>query len=385
MSKTSVQRRMRLRATSGSQHPALAVASWIQRGDDGAGIMSIYTTKVRWLAPAAILALVSCDAPSTYEQRQQPEQMVVLNCQGDHPLIRDLAPNLAPQQVSYAFYPDGNKIWIYSEQEHDWVEICSEVNCSVEISPAIIRLKRGYINQKTDLWIDLKTGAWSRYPNGTCEVANPAEPSPAASEIAPSLPAASSSFKRVNLPRGVSLDVPKGWWVLDDEFTQMLNTSTEAVMDLTGISLQEGAETDLMRANSIPRSTFAAVAVTSMVPPSGQPDELSALGSAELSELAGHVKSVLGNALAKQGWQLLSEVSLQVSSVSGYPALISEYRRTGPKGPVSVQVIQIMTKRQEVKITLSFREAEAAIWSPVIEKIRLSIMVNEHASGNSTF
>lgn len=206
-----------------------------------------------------------------------------------------------------------------------------------------------------------------------------------ATQASPAPPSPSSNFKRVNLPRGVSLEVPIGWWVLDDEFTRMLRTSTEAVMDLTGMPLQEGTETDLIRANSMPRSTFAAVAVTSMVPPSGQPDELRALGSAELSELAGYLKTGLGDVLAKQGWQLLSEVTVQVGSMSGYPALISEYRRTGPKGPVSVQVIQIMTEKQEVKITLSFREAETAIWSPIIEKIRRSIVVNEHTSGNLEF
>lgn len=203
-----------------------------------------------------------------------------------------------------------------------------------------------------------------------------------AAQISPELPSPSSNFKRVNLPRGVSLDVPKGWWALDDEFTQMLHTSTEAVMDLTRMPLQEGAETDLIRANSMPKSTFAAVAVTSIVPPSGQPDELRALESAELSELAGYIKVGLRDVLVKQGWQLLGEVTVQVGSMSGYPALISEYRRTGPKGSVFVQIIQIMTGKQEVKITLSFREKEATIWRSIIEKIRRSIVVNEHPIGN---
>ena len=55
--------------------------------------------------------------------------------------------------------------------------------------------------------------------------------------------------------------------------------------------------------------------------------------------------------------------------------ITTEYRRSGPKGPVIVSVIEIFTPSQELRINLSYRESEQAIWKPVIGKIRQSITV----------
>lgn len=256
----------------------------------------------------------------------------------------------------------GQPIWRLQSTNADWIRIMRRL-----ISTALILLACSACD--------------STIPPSASVDTDQAQQSPVqVSPDRPPPPSPSSNFKRVNLPRGVSLDVPKGWWVLDDEFTQMLHTSTEAVLDLSGMPLNEGTEVDLLRANSMPRSTYASVAVTSTVPPSGQPDELRAIRSDELSELARYLSAVMQDGFSKQGWQLLDAVSVRVRSVSGCPALITDYRRTGVNGPVSGQVIQVMTEQQEVKIVLSYRDSEAAIWGPVIEKIRRSISVKDHCN-----
>lgn len=75
------------------------------------------------------------------------------------------------------------------------------------------------------------------------------------------------NFTSVKLPRGIELQIPKGWWLLGADLNRAIETSAEAALDLSGIGLLEGDETNLIAANSMPRSTYAAVRVDSTVPP----------------------------------------------------------------------------------------------------------------------
>lgn len=73
----------------------------------------------------------------------------------------------------------------------------------------------------------------------------------------------SANFVPIKLPRGIELQIPKGWWLLGADYNRAMQTSAEAAMDLSGIGLPEGNETNLIAANSTPRSTYAAVRVDS--------------------------------------------------------------------------------------------------------------------------
>ena len=79
--------------------------------------------------------------------------------------------------------------------------------------------------------------------------------------------------------------------------------------------------------------------------------------------------------MSLQGNKLIELFDTRIETVSNYPALVSEYRRTGPKGPVRVQIYQVATDNQELRINLSYRETEAAVWKPVITEIRKSITI----------
>ena len=146
-------------------------------------------------------------------------------------------------------------------------------------------------------------------------------------------------------------------------------------MDLSGIGLPDGQVTNLIVANSMPISTFAGVAVLSTIPPSVAPSELSSITSAEVQQFQNGMRQNLHKLLLLQGYQLIESFGSRIETISGYPTIVSEYRRTGPKGPVFVQINQVFTPSQEIGITLSYRESEVALWKPVVGKIRQSIVV----------
>ncbi len=81
----------------------------------------------------------------------------------------------------------------------------------------------------------------------------------------------SSTFVTMRLPRSIELQIPKSWWLLNSEYKRLIQTHVEAVMDLSGMDLPEEDEVNLIAANSMPRSTYAAVKMSSATPPSVAP------------------------------------------------------------------------------------------------------------------
>ena len=186
---------------------------------------------------------------------------------------------------------------------------------------------------------------------------------------------AESNFALVKLPRGVRLQIPKGWWLLGKDYKQLIQTSVEESMDLSGIGLPDGQAANLIAANSMPRSTYAAVRVDSTIPPSIMPSELSSISPAEFRQLKIYMRQLAQKLLRIQGHKLINFFGLRLETISDHPAIVSEYRRTGPKGPVIVQINQIYTATQEIRVNLSYRESETVLWKPVIGKIRKSIVI----------
>jgi hypothetical protein len=184
-----------------------------------------------------------------------------------------------------------------------------------------------------------------------------------------------SNFAAVKLPRGIELQIPKGWWLLGADHNRVIQTSVEAAMDISGIGLPDGQETNLISANSMPRSTYAAIRVDSTIPPSVALSKFASITAADVRELQTEMRQNIEKALPLQGNQLIEFFGSRVDKVSGHPAIVTEYRRTGPKGPVFVQINLIYTSSQEIRINLSYRESEVALWKPVVSKIRQSIAI----------
>jgi hypothetical protein len=185
-----------------------------------------------------------------------------------------------------------------------------------------------------------------------------------------------SNFVPLKLPRGVEVEIPKGWWLLGNDLLRLVATSVEAAMDLSDLALPSGEKKiNLVAANSMPPSTYAAIRIDSITSPSMTRAEYDAITAAELAELQQKMKETLLKLLPMQGNTLLGDLVIRLEQFSGHPAVTFEYRRTGPQGPVWVQLNQVFTGYQEVTINLSYREAEAALWRPVVAKIRNSIAI----------
>ena len=187
----------------------------------------------------------------------------------------------------------------------------------------------------------------------------------------------SSNFAQISLPRGVKLEIPKGWWLRGSEYDQVIETTIESVMDLSNLKVNKNSQRiTLISAHASPPPLYALAKVESLVPVSISPDLVS---SATSSDIINYYKeemiAFLNKSLPIQGIKLIEFLGVSKETLSGYPAFVTEYRRSGPQGIVRVQINQIFTAGHEVDVTLAYRESEAAFWKPVIAKIRQSLVV----------
>ncbi len=197
--------------------------------------------------------------------------------------------------------------------------------------------------------------------------------SPARTNISVEATPHSSSFVTLTLPFDVAIDVPRDWWILDDTINKLIQTSRDAVLDLRGIPTSEDNETVLIAANSWPPMTYAALRVTRIQPPYAAPEEIRALTKTELAQLGGAFEAELRQSLPLQGSSFLETLGIEVINVGGWPAIVFSYRRSAPSGPVVDELIQVIRRKDFLRIGLSYRESERPLWMPVVTRIQNSI------------
>ena len=217
-----------------------------------------------------------------------------------------------------------------------------------------------------------------RFLNSVKRNLNKSEQSQAASKDATLstslLPARGSNFAKLKLPLGVSVEVPKNWRLLDGDINTTIETAAEAAMNLAGIELPRGKKVNLFRANSMPATTYAALAINA-TDSEINPDELKNASESEIRELSLMMSEMMQKSLSAQNLKVIEFYGVRREYVGKHPALVTEYKRTGPQGPVIVQMTRLFLGEKEISLNLSYRESEAQLWKPVIGYIRKSLTV----------
>ncbi len=193
--------------------------------------------------------------------------------------------------------------------------------------------------------------------------------------IGSSLPARHSLFVLVKLPLGVSIEVPKNWRLLDGNFNTTIETAGEAALNLAGIKLPTGQKVNLFRANSNPSTTYAGIAINA-TDSDISPTELLASSEADIRELAPLMHQMFDQGLATQNLRVIQFDGIRREIVDGHPSLVIEYVRSGPKGPVVMQMTRLFIGDKEISLNLSYRQSETGIWKPIVDHMRSTFRVS---------
>ncbi len=176
----------------------------------------------------------------------------------------------------------------------------------------------------------------------------------------------------VNVKIGsVSVSLPTTWRLVEGFEESLIQ---QIAGEATPSGLEHTESTVLLAATSMPTSTYASTRFTQSAP-SFSPSDLPKIAKADLTLVFKRIRTELAGSLAPLGIEILSFYGSKFETVSGRPAILTRYRRSGLKGAVVVEYYTVFTPKRDIDLWLSYRESETARWKPVMDRIRSSLVI----------
>lgn len=199
-----------------------------------------------------------------------------------------------------------------------------------------------------------------------------------------------SNYRRIEVGKRVSLEVPKHWHVRDLDERRNIAAAGEAIMDAVGrknepshvtslsVVSQPGPVGAIIRISFIPIDKLSQSDVRSAL----QSDREGTLREVETSFREVETsfreeKAVLSKVMEKQGIKIIGQESFGFDLIGNMTAFTLSYRRTSAVGssPFLVTQYHVPVGLEKVLITLSYREADALLFRPILERVKRSVAI----------
>lgn len=185
------------------------------------------------------------------------------------------------------------------------------------------------------------------------------------------------AYKRVSLEHGISIEIPAHWTILSTDTRNNLAASSQAMMKNADIEDDIGEKKGLLAVNATPKPAGAMIRVSVVMPPYLTQSDLASATPHELKEAEQGMLDVAKKIEASGGPAIINMQPVQIESFSNiYRALVFRYERKGVNVPSPWQVAQykIPVENKIIELTLSYRQSDAVIWKPILERVKRSIM-----------
>lgn len=184
-----------------------------------------------------------------------------------------------------------------------------------------------------------------------------------------------TSFRRVQLAYGISLDVPFHWMVLSQDNRRNLGAAGQAMTNNAGIDGPSGRKEPLLAVNAAPNPTGAMIRVSVTSTPDYTQGVLAALTPVDLKEVGAEMQSMFRKLEASGGPKIIEMQPIRIEKINNYLVLVMPYVRAGANGPSPWQVMQykIPVSNRLIEITLSHRQSDAIVWRPILERVKRSV------------
>ena len=183
-----------------------------------------------------------------------------------------------------------------------------------------------------------------------------------------------NTFRKAKLPYGISLDVPSHWAVLSMADIKNLHTSSQAMMDNAGMEKQSSRKETLLAMNATPNPTGAMIRVSVTIPPNFTQSDLAGTTPADLKEVGVEMLKMFRQIEASGGPKIKEMQAIRIERLNNYRALVTPYIRTGPNESTwQVTQYEIPVPSLLIHVTLSYRQSDAVIWRPILERVKQSV------------
>lgn len=191
-------------------------------------------------------------------------------------------------------------------------------------------------------------------------------------------------FRHVQLHPDISLDVPSHWAEWSPDGRKNLIAAAEALADESGADPADGKKQTLLALNATPSPTGAMIRVSTVAPAYFTTDEILSLTPSELEEIGDAMFTSMRQLQGVGGPEILGFEQVRIESVGSLPALTASYVRSSAFGPSPWHVTQYRIPLSEhlVELTLSYRQSDAIIWRPILERVKNSVILVDSMQPN---
>lgn len=187
---------------------------------------------------------------------------------------------------------------------------------------------------------------------------------------------ADNIYKQLQLPHGISIEIPGHWTVLPEESRKNLAASSQAMQDNAGIESVPSQKKGLLAVNATPSPSGAMIRVSVTVPPEYSQSDLANATPRELKELERELLLTFKKLEATGGPTVIEMLPVQIEPFKSKRALVIRYVRKSANGPSPWQVTQykIPADNRLIELTLSYRQSDSVLWQPILERVKRSIL-----------
>ena len=188
--------------------------------------------------------------------------------------------------------------------------------------------------------------------------------------------AENSTFAHFRFGSDVSIDVPRNWYFLDKNIRQNLNTYSEAVVRLAGITAAQGNNQILIAANAYttskkPSATMRLSArkgefISQSEVRKADPKELEIMAKYQLDKL----KSSLPDNVKS-----MSLVGVRIEKLGKYYSIVTEKLVEYTSGVEVDRLDVIYFPNVVYKLNTSYRKNEAWMFKPILKILRESLSI----------
>ncbi len=188
--------------------------------------------------------------------------------------------------------------------------------------------------------------------------------------------AENSTFSHFRFGSDVSIDVPRNWYFLDKNIRQHLNTYSESVVRLAGISVAQGNNQILIAANAYTTSKkpSATMRLSARKGEFISQSEVRGADSKGLEMMAKIQIDKLRNSLP-DNVKSMSLIGVRIEKLGNYYSIVTE-KLVEYKSGVAVDRLDVIYFRNVVyKLNTSYRKSEAWMFEPILKILRESLSI----------
>ena len=182
---------------------------------------------------------------------------------------------------------------------------------------------------------------------------------------------ASNNFVKVNLPRGVSIELPKNWVVLSKNQRITLDSFVESVLDLSGIGQEEAELPFAANYYDDKGNTIGILNIRYYPQLELTQADARAATTQDVKELDAALKENMLKSMKAFGVTATSWKGTQKTSINGITAFLTEYRRNSLKGTgeFRIRLVRVFSGNKSFTLTTSYHEAAAFLLKPITDRI----------------